>query len=624
MRRLLRLATVTALVLAVLAGSAAAKHESVAIHADSAAANSPQMAINWDTYAVNDVRAATTLDGQMGGPPRSLYQVEGLVYMSYVEGAVYDAVTAIDPRYRPYHYIDADAAGASIPAAVAAASYYTLVHYLPDPFGVVSSEYQASIGSLPAGDATNRGIAVGMAAATDMEQLRAGDGLDAPTAVYGAPFTYTTANAGQWQVVPPSTVAQTPWVAFMRPFTLQSASQFRVPPPPALNSPQYTADFNETKDYGAVNSTVRTGAETAVAWFWNANVVSQDNQLYRDLVAQHNMDLVDAVHLMAMGNMTVVDAGIACWDSKYNYLRWRPYSAIQHADIDGNPNTTADPSWLPLLSTPNHPEYPAAHGCLTSALANVLAEALGTQNINATFWGSTGGATTLTKQETFATTDQLRAEIVNARVWAGLHWRTSVVVGEGLGEDTSNWTLGRYFGARTAGASCPADGTTWNGNVDVSAGSYCDLSNVTVHGNVTVGSGGAFSDAGGQIVGNVQAQGGDLELSSASVSGNVQSHGGAVDLSGISVGGNVQLEQGTGAITVCTSQIHGNLQLQSSSVPANLCGNTVGGNIEIHNNSAAVSVNGNTVGGNLQCQNDSPAATSSANTVKGNTQGECA
>jgi hypothetical protein len=238
----------------------------------------------------------------------------------------------------------------------------------------------------------------------------------------------------------------------MRPFVLKTASQFRAPPPPALGSPQYAADFNETKDYGSATSIVRTPDETAIARFWNANVPSQQNQLYRDVAVQRGLDLVDTVHLMAMGSLTTADAGIACFDSKYNHLAWRPYSAIRNADLDGNAATTADPAWTPLLSTPNHPEYPAAHGCVTSALADVLATALGTQTIDATVWGATGGATTLTTTEHFDTAQQLKDEVVNARVWAGLHWRSSVVAGETLGDSVAGWSLSHYFGSLTDGA----------------------------------------------------------------------------------------------------------------------------------------------------------------------------
>ena len=205
-----RLSVLLAIVICAVAASAASATTSN--HTGSPAVSS-QMALDWNSYAVDAVRSAVTLDGvPLGGAPRALYQPEGLIYMAYVEAAVYDAVTKIEHRYRPYHHFEVGAGNASPEAAVASAAYATLVHYLGDPSGALAAHYAASLGALPADKTTARGIAVGQAAAADIEQLRAGDGLDAPTAVFGAPFIYDLTNAGQWQVVPPFVAvgAQTP------------------------------------------------------------------------------------------------------------------------------------------------------------------------------------------------------------------------------------------------------------------------------------------------------------------------------------------------------------------------------------------------------------------------------
>ena len=145
-----------------------------------------------------------------------------------------------------------------------------------------------------------------------------------------------------------------------------SSSQFRAGPPPSLSSRKWARDFNEIKAYGSANSTARSPEQTAVAQFWNANAVNQSNQGFQDVAGSHGMDSVSAARLLAMGNLIDSDALIACWDSKYHYLFWRPVMAIRNADIDGNAATQADPAWTPLLTTPNHPEYPAAHTCLTA------------------------------------------------------------------------------------------------------------------------------------------------------------------------------------------------------------------------------------------------------------------
>ena len=373
---------------------------------------SPAVALDWNATAVDAVRAARVVDPP-GTAARPIYQTEGLLYMSYVQAAVYDAVMKISHRYEPYH---------DFPAA----------------------KYAAAIAALPADQATARGIAVGQAAAADIEALRAGDGRNAPVSTaYGA----GPLQAGVWVFAPPPSLqsAQTPWMAFMQPFLLASTAQFRAPSPPALTSAQYAADFNETKAYGAVNSSVRTPEQTAIAQFWNANAINVDNQTLRDIATQHAMDLVDTVRLLAMGDLVMTDAGMACFDSKYTYQQWRPITAIRNADLAGNPAITADPTWSPLLTTPNHPEYPAQHGCITSALAHVISTALGTDNINATIPGAQGGASTLTTSQTFATVNDLEDQLVNARVWAGLHFRNSVLAGETLGTHVADWTLQRYF-----------------------------------------------------------------------------------------------------------------------------------------------------------------------------------
>jgi len=231
----------------------------------------------------------------------------------------------------------------------------------------------------------------------------------------------------------------------MRPFLLEQASQFRAEPPPALTSNQYAKDLNETKAYGAINSSVRTPDQTATAYFWNANVINSFNQTMQNVITQHQMDLVGAAHLFAMGELVTTDAGIGCFDSKYFYLFWRPITAIRNADKDGNPKTAADPAWTPLVNTPNHPEYPSAHGCLTSAFTDALAAALRTQHLDVTIPGATNGGTTLTTTRHYNTVADVQHQIVDARVWIGFHYRNSVEQGEKLGNNVADWALNQYF-----------------------------------------------------------------------------------------------------------------------------------------------------------------------------------
>ena len=319
-----------------------------------AAAVPPDAVLTWNTYTVNAVRASVP----------TKVQTDGMVYMSYTQAAVYDAVTKMMGRYQPYHdFAFTVAPGASVQAAVAAAAQTTLDHYLPDQAPTVDAEYNAYLATLT-GDVAD-GVAVGQAAANDIIAFRTGDGLNAATPSYGQNGPILP---GQWQLQPDQKV-QTPWLATMRPFLLDRASQFRAAPPPALTSHQYAKDLNETEAYGALNSTVRTPEQTAIAYFWVGNNINQYNQTMQNVVAQHSMDLVDAAHLFAIGNIVTTDAGIACYDSKFFYQFWRPITAIQNADKDNNPDTTADPAWQPLLPVPGHPEYPSQHGCFTAASA---------------------------------------------------------------------------------------------------------------------------------------------------------------------------------------------------------------------------------------------------------------
>ena len=402
---------------------------------------SPQVALDWNLNAVNIVRGATV--------PLPKFQIEGLIHMSYVQAAVYDATTKIEGRYAPYHDFAVDpsiVANASPEAAIIAAAYTTLAYYFSDQpatlLDPLKAQYDAALAALPdQGEA--EGVAVGQAAANDIIALRANDGRNAPIT-----FTPGPPGPGVWQFAPPPSLqfAQTPWVAFMKPFMLQAASQFCSDPPPALSSTQWAEGFNEVKAYGAANSTVRTPAQTAVGLFWNAHVINQYNQAFRELAVQHGFDLVDTVRLLAMGNLVGADAGIGCLESKYHYAFWRPVTAIRSADIDGNPLTQPDPTWTPLLTTPNHPEYPGAHGCITGAEAEVFAAVLGTNQIEVDIHGSANGAAgNFDAVRHFDRVNDLTHEIIDARTWAGLHYRWSSVQGVILGHKTAHWALQRFF-----------------------------------------------------------------------------------------------------------------------------------------------------------------------------------
>ena len=313
-------------------------------------------------------------------------------------------------------------------------------NYLPDQQPTVDAEYNAYLATLSGGVAD--GVAAGNAAANDLIAFRTGDGLKAPTPAYGqiGPII-----PGKWQLQSPTQTAQTPWLATLRPFLLDGASQFRAAQPPAITSGQYAKDLNETETYGAVNSSARSKDQTDIAYFWNGNDVNQFNVTMQNVVAQHDMDIDEAAHLFGMGMIVTADAGIGCYDSKFFYEAWRPITAIRYAGIDGNPDTTADPNWSPLLTTPAHPEYPSQHGCFTAAFTDALAAALGTRHLDVTMPGGANGSTNLSVTQHFKTVNDIQKQEIDARVWIGFHFRNSVKQGERLGNGVADWELDRFF-----------------------------------------------------------------------------------------------------------------------------------------------------------------------------------
>jgi hypothetical protein len=284
------------------------------------------------------------------------------------------------------------------------------------------------------------------------------DALTLPIAITSS-FPALKPGPGVWRLTPPFAVAQTPWVGSVRPFILQSAAQFLPAPPPTLSSPEWVSAFNEVEAYGGANSTVRTVAQTNVAQFETANVIRQYNAVVRAITDAHQLGLPQTARLAAMVNVIAADAGIAVMHAKYHYLFWRPVTAIDPTAVspdgygpptgydDGNPATVEQTGWRPLLATPNHPEYPAAHGSLTGAMADVFSAFLGTNQIDLDVHGfdPNGPAGNLNAVQHFNTADDMRTEIANARVWGGIHYRFSVVAGVTLGSKVAGYDLKHAF-----------------------------------------------------------------------------------------------------------------------------------------------------------------------------------
>jgi hypothetical protein len=265
---------------------------------------------------------------------------------------------------------------------------------------------------------------------------RTGDGLLVPYA-----YTLNPASPGTW--TPPSNGGLTPWVARVRPFLMDSNDQFRPGPPLSLDSGQYAKQYNELLAIGPSNSATRTPEQADAARFWTDNPARQNNIAYTAVINSRGLDAIQAARLYAMGNLVAADTGIACWDAKYFYQNWRPQLAIAGGATDGNDKTTGDAVWTPLIPTPPHPEYPAGHGCATSGQAEVYTQFLGTSHIDIT--SSVPGLTQSTRH--FDTANDLREEVIDVRVWSGIHFRDSGEVGAKMGRKLAQWALERYFGA---------------------------------------------------------------------------------------------------------------------------------------------------------------------------------
>ena len=272
------------------------------------------------------------------------------LYLAYLHRSVYQA--AVQARQH----------NASLPAAVVAAAHGILVTYFSAQQTTLDSYYSAALAMIPGGVDRRVGIAIGRREARALVRERADDGRNGPPLPTPAP------GPGVWIPTPPNTVGASSWLGAVRPFVLASGDEFRPSGPPALTSARWAADYNEVRTYGSATSSVRTAEQTEIARFWGDPPYVQNQRALRALVVDRGLDAVHAAQLFAMADTAAADALIACWDTKYHYWLWRPFSAILAGDTDGNPATPADPNWTPLLPTPNHPEYASAHSCATTAV----------------------------------------------------------------------------------------------------------------------------------------------------------------------------------------------------------------------------------------------------------------
>jgi hypothetical protein len=391
------------------------------------------------------------------------FQAEGYIYMAYTSAALYDAVVAVQGGFEPYGPPITAPPGASVDCAIIEAAYRTLVNYFPlqaVTLGALYAEALSNFGGCTADG--GGGTAVGLQAANDIIALRTGDGRMIPIGTTSS-FPTLPPAPGVWRLTPPFQSPQTPWVGNVRRFILHSVDQFLPDPPPSLQSPEWVDGFDQTKAYGAATGSLRSDEQTFIAKFWSANVIRQYNRVGRDVVDARGLGLLETARLAAMINLVGADALMSNLHAKYHYLFWRPVTAINGSldstavtndgfgpvpgYDDGNPATVEQAGWRPLLATPNHPEYPSAHCTLTSAMAEVFRTFLGTTHIDLDIHGfdPAGPAGNLNAVRHFDMPNDLRQEVINARIWAGLHYHFSCVAGTVLGRQVAKFDLKHAF-----------------------------------------------------------------------------------------------------------------------------------------------------------------------------------
>ena len=390
---------------------------------------------------IADWNAITEQAVKTAGHPLPVTSVE----FAIVHLAIYDAVESIDRRYQPYHTLVPGATG-SLSGAAARAGRDVLVGLFPAQTATIDAQYQSFLAANGI-DPLDPGIGVGAQAAAAMLTLRSNDGrfpLNPP------PFLGSNA-IGQWRPTPsllpgpPPSFAPgvTPWLASVTPFTMTSNSQFRVDPLVKLTSDQWAEDYNEVRSLGSLFSTTRTPEQTDIGYFWADSGPALWQNALRYISRGYLNDIGDSARMYALADAALADAQIACWESKYFYNFWRPITAIRLGDQDGNPQTEGDPNWQPLINTPNFPEYPSGHASISGAVSHVLALFFGTDVLS--FQMTTTNPNAVQKTRSFTRFSEAEDEVINARVYDGIHYRTSDRAARTQGLRVANWVFKNYF-----------------------------------------------------------------------------------------------------------------------------------------------------------------------------------
>ena len=390
----------------------------------------------WDAIAVSTIAGPAP-----NGAGKA--NVEAFLWFPFVQAAVYNAVNGITGEYELYEWNVKGPKGASPQAAAAVAAHGVLMEY----FGTgdytnsaaiavnLNAQLATSLGQIPDGLPKEQGIRYGERAVERLVELRQNDGR-------GAAITFDEpAATGVWRPTPPGFVPFfDPWLGQVKPFVLDSPSQFRPGPPPAISSDLYVEEFEEVRDYGVNVGSLRTAAQTETALFFTDVTIGPLHAGLRDLATRRGLDISDSARLFAAVTVSMGDSAIAVWDAKLHYGWWRPITAIREADTDGNDETAGVPGWTPLIVTPPYPDWTSGLNGVVGAASTALAQLSpdGLMDLNLT---SVDAAVT----RHYDAAADIQHDAIDARVFSGIHFRTADEVGATAGTQVANWALDHYF-----------------------------------------------------------------------------------------------------------------------------------------------------------------------------------
>ena len=366
-----------------------------------------------------------------GAQPPTIHSTRNFAML---HAAIFDAVNNIDRDFEPYAVRHPHVSRrASAQAAADQAAHDVLISLYPAFTTTLDSQLQQDLAQIPYGRDKADGIEEGQDVAAAILALRSNDG----SAAILPPFV-PKAQPGSYQLTPPN-FAPADFIQWpqVTPFALARANEFRPGPPPQLTSEEYTLSFNEVKSLGLISSTTRTADQTQIGQFWNGNIQDFWNEIAQTAALTHHLDLAQSAHLFALLNITLADTTIAFFDTKYTYDLWRPVTAIQMANIDNNPQTDQDPTWIPLpTKTAPDPSFPGAHSATSFAAAEVLRLSLGDQIILDVTSESLSGVT-----RHFTSFSEAAEEAGLSRIYSGQHFRFDHLAGERLGQQVARSVL---------------------------------------------------------------------------------------------------------------------------------------------------------------------------------------